>query len=134
MRAYPPSVLGSEAEAFFDETTVWVGASPGRQLRRVVCLPDTPDLRLWLERQHQASVSKSNFRIRVMNWSVREADALSIGVFDDKYVGCAFTGARDDSFRGFGVYSDRLAKYFLDYHRQLWSAGQDLGEYLGGGR
>ena len=129
MRRFPPAGLGGEAEAYFDSCLKWARRDSAHRLRRVICRPDD-NLLDWLRDQSGKSQTEgSHYLIRVVDWTVREADALSVAIVDDDLVFCAFSGS-EDSMQGFSIRNQRLASYFIAYHNQLWNSGVEAGEFL----
>lgn len=129
MRRFPPARLGSEAEAFFDSSLNWARQDT-HHLRRIVCRPDEDALLAWVRDQDRKSEEvDSHYLIRIVDWTVREVDALSVAVIDEEVVFFAFSGSEDE-MRGFSIKNREVARYFIDYHNQLWNSSEPLKKFL----
>lgn len=129
MRRFPPDKLGGEAEAFFESSLNWARGN-AHHLRRIVCRPDEDALLTWVRDQDKKSQEAgSHYLIRVVDWTVREVDALSVAIIDDDVVFFAFSGS-EDVMRGFSLRNREVAGYFIDYHNQLWQSSEPLGQFL----
>jgi hypothetical protein len=95
MRRFPPAKLGSEAEGFFESSLNWA-REDGHHLRRIVCRPDEDALLSWVRDQDQKSKEpNSHYLINVVDWAVRDVDALSVATVDGEIVFFAFSGSED---------------------------------------
>lgn len=129
MRRFPPARLGSEAESFFDSSLSWARQDT-HHLRRIVCRPDEDRLLAWVREQDQKSQEvDSHYLIRIVDWTVRDIDALSVAAIDEEIVFFAFSGSEDE-MRGFSIRNREVARYFIDYHNQLWNSSESLKQFL----
>jgi hypothetical protein len=129
MRRFPPASLGGEAELFFDSVIKWARRDPNHVLRRVVCKPEGQLLE-WVQAQDKCSQAKnSRYWIKIVDWTVRDVDAVSVAIIDEDLVFFVFSGA-EDSMKGFSIRSARVASYFIEYHNQLWLSAVSLKEFM----
>lgn len=129
MRRFPPAKLGSEAEGFFESSLAWA-RQDAHHLRRIVCRPNEDALLSWVRDQDQKSKEPgSHYLIRVVDWTVRDVDALSVAIVDEEVVFFAFSGTEDE-MRGFSIRNRAVARYFIDYHNQLWNSSEPLEQFL----
>jgi hypothetical protein len=129
MRRFPPAKLGGDAEEFFESSLNWA-RQDAHHLRRIVCRPDEDALLAWVRAQDQKSQEPgSHYLVRVVDWTVRDVDALSVAIVDEDIVFFAFSGS-EDSMRGFSMRNRAVARYFIEYHNQLWSSSEPLERFL----
>lgn len=129
MRRFPPERLGGEAEAFFDSSLNWA-RQDAHHLRRIVCRPDEDALLSWVcDQDRKSQEAGSHYLIRIVDWSVRDVDALSVAVIDEEVVFFAFSGSEDE-MRGFSIRNREVARYFINYHNQLWNSSEPLEKFL----
>jgi hypothetical protein len=134
MRRHGPNRLGDAARAHFSECLAWAERSSEHHFRRIMVPAENDDTREFMHQQHEAELSARtkdrNYRVRVIAWSLHDADGLSVGIIDDEY---AFVSYSSDGDRlvAFSIQSRQLVKDFFEYYyEKLWTAAEPIGSYL----
>ena len=129
MRRFPPASLGGEAGLFFDSVAKWARRDSKHVLRRVVCKPEGQLLE-WVQAQDKISRAKnSHYWIKIVDWTVRDVDAVSVAIIDEEMVFFVFSGS-EDTMKGFSMRNRRVASYFIEYHNQLWQSAKALDDFM----
>lgn len=129
MRRFPPGSLGGEAELYFNSIVEWALRDPNHLLRRVVCKPEG-GLLAWVQGQDTKSqVKDSHYRIRILDWTVRDVDAISVAVIDEDLVFFVFSGT-EESMKGFSIRNRDVAGYFTEYYNAVWHSSVPLKDFI----
>jgi hypothetical protein len=129
MRRFPPASLGGEAVRFFDCVVEWAHRDPNHLLRRVFCKPEGTLLE-WVKAQDDISQREaSNYSVKIVDWTVRDVDAVSVAIIDDDLVFFVFSGQKE-AMKGFSIKDARIATFFIEYYTQLWLSAQTLDEFI----
>jgi hypothetical protein len=128
LRRYKPGLLGEAAESYFAECRAWADRSSDHVFRRVIIRSEHEGMRGWLKSELAAAVSAKgkgrHYSVRLLDWELHDADALSIAIVDGDYIFVAFSG-EEDKLTGFSVCSPQLvANYFLPYFEKVWAAAK----------
>ncbi|MGW0957066.1 hypothetical protein ACWDAO_12350 [Streptomyces sp. NPDC001212] len=123
-RTVPPTKLEPEAREYFKACTDWAAEDSDRRLMRIMCKPRTSEMKEWARQQNNLAARLGGLRYVLRTFDSAGVDPLSIAIIDEKTVFCAFTD--EGTVRGFSVVSPDLAKYFAEYHRKQFEAGEDI--------
>jgi hypothetical protein len=128
LRRYKPGLLGEAADSYFAKCRAWADKSSDHVFRRVVIRSEHEGMAQWLENElaaaEAARAKGRHYSIRLLEWELHDADALSIAIIDSDYIFVAFSG-EEDKLTGFSVRSPRLvSNYFLPYFEKMWAAAQ----------
>ncbi|MFI7360902.1 hypothetical protein ACIBO4_01930 [Streptomyces sp. NPDC050149] len=123
-RTVPPTKLEPEAREYFKACTDWAAGDPDRRLMRIMCKPKTTEMKEWARQQNNLAARLGGLRYTLRTLDSAGVDPLSIAIIDDEIVFCAFT--EEGTVKGFSVISPDLAKYFAEYHRKQFEAGEQI--------
>jgi hypothetical protein len=134
MRRQGPNRLGEAARGHFDECVAWAERSTEHHFRRIMVHAENAEMREFMHQQRDAEVSVRakgyNYNVRVIAWTLHDADALSVGIIDDEYVFVSYSADRD-RLVAFSIRSRQLVKdYFEYYYEKLWTSAEPIGDYL----
>ena len=132
LRAKSPNELDAAVQQHFRACRKWAGSSPRHVFRRVIINADNPSMADYM-RQELAEVRRArsngrHYNVRVLNYVVHDADAISIGIYDDDQVFISYASGTD-RIVGVGIRSREVVREcFEHYYDHLWSSATDIEE------
>ena len=124
IRDETPDEQGIEAVKWQSALEDWLGAKPGRVVKRVMSTPND-SMKAWAASVASKYDGRDNFQIRRINGE-SGVPAINFAVFDKKAVLMAISGATRQQGRGVGIEHPNVCEYFAGYFERLFDNAEKV--------
>lgn len=130
LRGHSPERLGEAARQHVEACRAWARSSPDHHFRRVILRTEGEQMNDFLAQELAATTSARaegrRYAVRLLTRSLHDAEAVSVGLYDDDLVFVSYTGDSDQML-GFSIRSREIAKeYFEYYYERLWESATPI--------